>query len=725
MTDRVGVPAELVLIGPADGRARYELRTLLGAGGYGQVFEAWDTQLQRRVAIKRVNLQVDADSWVKEARLASRVQHPAFVAIHDVFASAGFGHIVMELVSGQNLAQRLGEGPVAPRQAVEWMRQASEALAQAHRQQVVHGDIKPANLMVEPDAEGGRLRILDFGVARAMDRLLTLGPGTPVPPAGTLAYMAPEQLLGAPPSVTSDVYALGLVLSELLTGQRSSGGESDSLRIAHRKLHADEAPPALVPGAPMALMDLLRRTLCRQPGQRPASMDELHRQLEALLANWRADRVSPADAPSRRRAWPTLGRRPVRWLGGLLALGLLLGSAWTIGLRWPGMPLPWTERLTQAQQLLHNFASEDGALGRARDLLEQIAAERPTQATVQTHLALAYIYQYTTETRDEVWLKRAEAAAQSAVHLEDQSALAHAVVGATLSLRGRFEDAEREFGRALALDSREPLALAFYVSMLRKQARLDEARAMAERGLAAWPKNVDLLHQQGAVLLTQGDLAGAERAFRASIAAAPRAPIGYANLSDVLNRQGRSDEALETIQQGLSIRPNFRLYTNLGNYLYGKGNYAEAARAFEQAVSPDKGKPNDYLMWANLADTLRWLPGRENDARRTYAHALQLLEPALTAQPKSALLASRAGLYAARMGERAKALQWADKALSLGPEQADVLFRAAVAAELSGQRDLALTRLQQALKRGHPRRAVDEEPDFLALRRDPRYHAMN
>ncbi|OYU29180.1 MAG: hypothetical protein CFE41_01765 [Burkholderiales bacterium PBB2] len=735
---------------PSSGRvdfARYELRELLGEGGYGAVYAAWDSRLQRSVALKRLNLQVsaagDAEAWVQEARLAARVSHRAFVTVYDVFVDQGAGHIVMERVQGRSLSRVLAAGPLSVEQALDWALQASEALAEAHQLNIAHGDIKPANLMID---DSGRLRILDFGVARLIDRMATLGPGVsgtfgtsgasaqPLV-SGTLAYMAPEQMLGRPASVASDIYALGLVMGEMLSGQRAFM-EPDPLALAHHKLHGSElilALPELPPGlAPLAA--LVQRMVSRQPELRPASMAEVHEALLNLQDGWLPGSTFPRPRSVPATARPLLqaeGLPPSpaaagtrRWLwGGAAALLFGLGLAASQGyLRLPGQPAPWPQRLAQAEQLIQGSDEDFGALEQALGLLEQLAAEKPLHAWVQATLALAYATRYHNESVDEAWLQRADASSQLALRHDPMLALSHAARGMVLKLQGRSAEAESAYAKALSLDGQDAQVINGYGMFLTRQRRLDEAQLLFEGALKRHPQDSRLMDNLGTVFYEKGDLAAAEALFRRSIAQRAGGVNSYANLSAVLLRTDRADEAEALLQQGLKARPSSQLYTNLGNLLYNRGRYVQAAEAFEAALSADKGRPGDYLMWANWADTLLLLPGRGEQAREGYGRALQLLEPLLARYPKDATLLSRAGLYAARSQDRQRATDWTQRALQLAPLVPDVLFRATLAAELSGQRDLALARLQQARAAGYPAHLIEQEPTLAALRSERRYH---
>jgi serine/threonine protein kinase len=196
----------------------------IGVGGMGEVFLAWDDRLGRRVALKRL-MQKDgltASMLLHEARAAGRLNNPHIATVHDVVDADGRLHIVMEHLEGETLAHRLQRGPLVRVELVELVVQMAKALAFAHDHGVLHCDLKPGNVFILPD---GTVKVLDFGLARyfhAPDkRGAEIGPVSPAfRGAGTPAYMAPEQMLGAPLDPRTDIYALGIVMREMLTGRR-------------------------------------------------------------------------------------------------------------------------------------------------------------------------------------------------------------------------------------------------------------------------------------------------------------------------------------------------------------------------------------------------------------------------------------------------------------------------------------------------------------------------
>ncbi len=318
-------------------------------------------------------------------------------------------------------------------------------------------------------------------------------------------------------------------------------------------------------------------------------------------------------------------------------------------------------------------------------------------------------------------MRRADAASQLALAADDQLALAHAARAWTLEFLGRLDEAAHEYARARVLEPDNFDALLGHARLLTRQQRYPEAEQLLDHALARYPEERLFQDALGTLRYQRADYAGAETAFRRSIALKPDNVYAYGNLNAALLRQDRTEEALAVLQQGLKIRPDGRLYSNLGTVLYARGRYLEAVDAFERAVSPEHGSPNDYLKWANLADALRWVPGREADAREAYARTLALIAPKLDTGANDATVLSRAALYHAKLGEPERARELIAQALSLAPDNPDVRFRATVVSELGGDRAAAITHAARALALGYPRRLLDAEPELIALRGDRRY----
>jgi serine/threonine protein kinase len=284
----------------------YEIRSLLGAGGMGEVYRAHDARLKRDIAIKRLPeaFSHDADRvlrFQREAETLARVNHPNIGGIYDLLEVEGARYLVLELVEGTTLADRLVVGPMPPAQALHIARQICEALEAAHGQGIVHRDLKPANIALSSD-DG--VKVLDFGLAKSIHQSSPLASGE-VPLAdvsrsptvmasvvrtdvgtvmGTAAYMSPEQARGGPVDARTDVFAFGCVLYEMLAGCRAFPGDTVSDVIA-AILRGEPDLARLPRDLDGRVRSLLIRALAKSPRDRWQATGDLRYEIEQIIAH--------------------------------------------------------------------------------------------------------------------------------------------------------------------------------------------------------------------------------------------------------------------------------------------------------------------------------------------------------------------------------------------------------------------------------------------------------
>jgi serine/threonine-protein kinase len=335
-----------VSLTPGQRLGPYAIVAPIGAGGMGEVWRATDTKLQRDVAIKVLPAEVAGDAarlarFEREAQLLAALNHPNIAAIHGLEEAGGKPFLVLELVAGEDLAERLKRGPLAVDDAVEVARQVAEALEEAHERGVVHRDLKPANVKLTPD---GKVKVLDFGLAKAW-----VGEGAPGSAAdlsqsptlahtgtaagmilGTAAYMSPEQARGKPVDKRADVWAFGALLHELLTGRPLFTGETVSDVLA-AVLTREPDWAALPAATPRSVRLLLQRCLERDPKRRLRDIGEAR---IALAQPFEA--AAPVEATAR-GPWP-------RWLfpGALAAAALAFAAGYAVHRPRAGRLPPWT-----------------------------------------------------------------------------------------------------------------------------------------------------------------------------------------------------------------------------------------------------------------------------------------------------------------------------------------------------------------------------------------------
>jgi TolB-like protein len=313
----------------------YDVSALIGSGGMGEVYRARDTRLGREVAIKVLPAGMGEDPealarFTRETRAVAALSHPSILAIHDVGIEDGVSYAVMELLEGQSLRSRMADAPLPWREAVEITAAVADGLAAAHSKGIVHRDLKPENIFLTSD---GQVKILDFGLARAQPyaehddaagdptRELLTRPGMVL---GTVGYMSPEQLRGDAADGRSDVFALGCVLHEVVSGRRPFAGQTPAEAIAAVLKEEPLSLQGSRTGLPPQLLDVIRHCLEKNATDRFQSARDLSVALRSTLAGARV--ALPSGAA---QSWTTLRPRRKRWgIALLLAATLAAGGIW-------------------------------------------------------------------------------------------------------------------------------------------------------------------------------------------------------------------------------------------------------------------------------------------------------------------------------------------------------------------------------------------------------------
>ena len=362
---------------------RYELGRTLGAGGMARVVEAYDRVLDRQVAVKLLRDDIAVDPSVRErflgeARTAARVNHPNAVAVYDTGQDGRVPWIVMELIAGEDLAQRLARtGALEEAEAVAIADGVLAALDAAHRNGFVHRDVKPGNIMLLDD---GGVKLADFGIAKGMQEM-TAGLTQTGQIIGTAKYLSPEQVDGKPAQPASDVYALGCVLYEMLAGGPPYDGDT---AIAIALAHTREPIPDLRiarPDVSPAVAAAVDRALAKDPDQRFDDAGQMRAALRgervgaayaptAVLADSAATtRVLPAGTPDRRRTpWALIALVIAALLGGLLLFNALSGD-----------DEPLTRKERRQQRRAATEQSEQQTAAPVEPTAEPTPAQEPTE----------------------------------------------------------------------------------------------------------------------------------------------------------------------------------------------------------------------------------------------------------------------------------------------------------------------------------------------------------
>ena len=324
----------------------FDVESFVGAGGMGEVYRAHDTRLDRHVALKVLSPDAASDPrgrarFADEARAIARLSHPHICALHEMGHQDGVDFLVMEYLEGETLAARLRKGPMPLAQALRTAVEIAGALAAAHAQGIVHRDLKPSNVMLT----AGGAKLLDFGLARLRAPTgSALSPGSGALPssqtapgliAGTLPYMAPEQLEGNEVDARADIFAFGVVLYEMIAGRKAFEGTSQASVISAILSSHPPAIAVLQPLTPPALDQVIKNCLAKDRNDRWASAHDVQLQLDWIAAHLSAVTVATGVAQNRRRerlAWMTAA---ALLLGAAALLAIATGLASWLGGHWP------------------------------------------------------------------------------------------------------------------------------------------------------------------------------------------------------------------------------------------------------------------------------------------------------------------------------------------------------------------------------------------------------
>jgi eukaryotic-like serine/threonine-protein kinase len=302
----------------------------------GEVYRAKDTKLNRDVALKILPAAVASDPdrirrFEQEARAAAGLNHPNIVTVHSVEHSGGVLFLTMELIEGQSLANLIPRAGLAVGELLKVAIQLADAVAAAHEKGITHRDLKPANIMVGSGAHAGRIKVLDFGLAKLIDSDINTITVPPVPATvegrivGTVVYMSPEQAAGKPVDARSDLFSLGVILYEIATGQKPFTGDSNVAVLSSILKDTPHPLTDLKPSLPAELGRIIRRCLMKDPARRYQTAADLRNELEDLQQDLSSGAAIPAAptgalaAPARSIAWPWIAAAVIVFIAGAAA----------------------------------------------------------------------------------------------------------------------------------------------------------------------------------------------------------------------------------------------------------------------------------------------------------------------------------------------------------------------------------------------------------------------
>jgi serine/threonine protein kinase/tetratricopeptide (TPR) repeat protein len=869
----------------------YRLDKLLGQGGMGAVYQAWDERLERWVAVKQIRPESADNSRVRErfrreARASARLNHPSIVQIFDIIESEDGDWIVMELVEGRTLARVLEDDRPDLQRVLGLAREIAWALAAAHRKSIVHRDLKAENILVTPD---GHAKILDFGLAKVVDperhaATLTI-PGGPM---GTARSMSPEQARGLELDARSDLFSFGVLLYEAIAGVSPFQGRTVFDTLVRVATH--EPPPLseTLPELPGELVGLVASLLQKDPAQRPQNVDEVTAVLDRLLSSGSGEdsgttalrllqlpRRSPASstellaqtleesgsgntpaAPISRSQASTLERPPLGpaaaasggqpagrrrlWPAAAAAGALAIAGFFVlrpaappkslyVAVRQPeitgGAGIANSELLATGLRvaLLNTLASLEGISALAPEIVDPIAGSpmdvakasgadevvtarlscraegcvvelarlRGADGTVAWSSSFQFPLEdfHTLASAGSIQLRagyRDHSSRDGAASLEVPSEVVREFAAVLRDYRQRQASPEQLVARLAALEEKapkfvEPALLAseilrlHYTDASRDAGDLARAVEAGRRAVTVAPGDLRAYHRLFDALLEGKNLAEAETVLAEIERREPGQPEALARRAQLLDNQGRGDEALQRLQVAVSQQPSWTMLFRLANLELKRGQVEDAKGHLEETLkllpghydslsllaqveivygSPERAaelyqllveqspgvnelgnlglaqallgrweaaresfaralalEPGNPMVLLNLAESEKIL-GRREAAEGHYRRVLALLPESDKLTAQEWSVRAQALAHLGEVNEAVAAIQ---RALQLAPENPQTHYEAALVYALAGEKTSALVNARQALKGGIDARFFSS-PFFDSLR---------
>jgi serine/threonine-protein kinase len=682
----------------------YRVLALLGSGGMGHVYRAYDERLQRAVAIKLLKPS-DAPGegrsrLLREARAAAALNHPNICTVYDVGEVDGCAYIAMELVEGEPLHHAIPKGTgLPPERVVDYGRQIADALSHAHAQGVLHRDLKTLNIVVTP---AGRAKVLDFGLAKRMATdATTTGLATVQTVSGALlgtpAYMAPEQLRGAPADVRSDVWALGVVLHEMAAGDRPFAGETP-FAMSSAILH--EAARPLPDTVPRGLQSVIARCLEKNPASRFQAATEVQAALEAVGVD--AAMAAPVAPASR---WLPGGAVLTR-IAALLAL-LILAAVAVTNLeelrQWltPRPPLFDSVAVLPLRNLSGSAEQEFLADGLQQAIITELAQLREFQKV--TAAGSTRRVEQTTQTPAEIGRALGVRAlvTGSVARTGDRIVVAAQLIDAATERQVWGATYDRDAGDIIALQNDVVSAIAGAIQL---RLRPEDRERIAARSTIK-PATYEL-YLRGMHLLAEdrgeGNVRGALKLLQQAVDNDPGDPYAYVGLARGYAVLGHGPAATEdawnrartAAERALTLAPDLvEAHAVIGDVkLYFDWDWAGAERAFQRVNELNPSLAINHYRYAwylflvdRLDEAIReherardldpltplhttWLADLYRAAKR-YDEAIATAEASLDANPNAAQAWSVLSHVYSDMGRHEEAIAAAERAVELAPPQ--------------------------------------------------------
>jgi non-specific serine/threonine protein kinase len=708
--------------------AHYRILEKLGEGGMGEVFLAEDTRLHRRVALKVLAPELAAkpdriERFRREARAVAALNHPNIVTIYSVEEADGASFLTMELVEGELLSHRVRPGGLPLDEFLAVAKPLADALAAAHERGITHRDLKPSNVMVGRD---GRLKVLDFGLAKLQeashagdDETMAISAAELTQAGamlGTMPYMAPEQARGRPADHRVDIFSLGVIFYELLTGERPFLGETSAEIVSSILRDVPREVSEVRTELPDHLARLVRRCLEKDPARRIQSARDLRLEL---------DEVAGAAAEPAAKAAPSVAVLPFadmspekdqdyfcegiaeELINGLGRIEGLRVASRTSSFQFKGATVDVREigRLLDVGNILEGSVRKAGNHLRITAQLVTVAdgyrrwsdrydREMKDIFAIQDEIAESIVEAL------EVTLSPKERRAIQNVATRDVEAYDFYLRGRKFfyeTTRSSYKYARQLYSRAIEIDPNYALAYAgiadccsfLYTFAEASEENMRLADENSLRALELDPELAESHASRGLALSISKQFAAAEAEFQ------------------------------EAVRLNAKL---FEAYYFAGRNFLAQGAYAEAAARFAKAAEV---RPDDYQARSFQAQALEGMKAPEEQIERVHREVARRVEDHVLMNPDDSRAFTLGAAARLALGDRRGALDWGERSLQIAPDEPMVLYNVACIHTLAGEPDRALELLGRAIDEGFGHKAwIEHDSDLESLRDDPAFQAL-
>jgi serine/threonine protein kinase/Tfp pilus assembly protein PilF len=711
--------------GPVDAHAinatwgDFNLLARVGFGGFGEVYRAWDPHLQREVALKLLlpgmaGSEAEYETMLREARALASVRHPNIVPVYGIDRHDGRVGFWTDFVRGKTLSALVGEqGTFGAREAALIGLDVARALSAVHRAGLLHRDIKAENVMRE---EGGRILLMDFGLSALDQRQANI--------SGTPNYMAPELFEGGQSTVATDIYAMGMLLYFLVSGEYPARLSGLTPREALAVFPKRRPLMDLRPDLPESLLRTVNTALEMDPAKRFTSAGQLASALAESLGTH--ERLEAAHIPDQGRAQGQ--RKKLVYVGLVAAATVAAGS-----LTWYGVRTASSHRATvtnsassattndqflKAQDLLLHSYKQANVAESVKEFTALLETD-PNNALAHARLAGAYFAQHGYD-RDPKLLDMARETANHAISLNPELAVPYITLGRIAASEGQTQFAQQQVQKALELEPRSAEAHGALGEVYEAQGRGAEAIAAYQKAIDLAPEDWRWPMSLGVAEFGQGNIPGTIAQLQRAIELAPDNSVAFYDLSIVHRQSGNLEQARTDLERALALDPTAPNYAALGSLLLFEGKFDQAAEMEKKALSLS---PNSYEAASDLAAAYAWSGTHHAEAVAAYRETIKLVEAERSKRPQDPMLAAMLADYYASIGDFSQSTTFARQALALAPDNPRVQYTVGEAFELSGQRQAAIPLIAKAIANGYYSVEFEHSPELARLRNDPEFTA--